>query len=166
MSITLVRRASIGFLALVILSLPIGCQGPPGPPGASASGPPYVWVCTPAFYPTSAGNPRADLYIFNGSSATANIAVHILDKDGNNLSGVIIPGSSPAVPYPGQTGASTEALLAGHTKVVTWQIPQDSPPAGPNVSATIRVISDQPIVVGSDFQFSGFKPLPCSPLPK
>jgi len=109
----------------------------------------------------SGGNPRADLYVFNGSSATANIAVHILDKDGNNLAGVTIPGSSPAATYPGQTGASMEALLAGHTKIVTWPTPQDSPPGSPNVSATVRVISDQPIAVGSDFQFSGFKPLPC-----
>jgi hypothetical protein len=106
------------------------------------------------------------VYVFNGSSATANIAVHILDKDGNNLAGVTIPGSSPAAIYPGQTGASTEVLLVGHTKIVTWQTPQDNPPGGPNVSSTVRVISDQPIAVGSDFQFSGFKPLPCSLLPK
>jgi hypothetical protein len=92
--------------------------------------------------------------------------VHILDKDGNNLAGVTIPGSSPAVPYPGQTGSATEPLLAAHTKIVTWQVPQDSPPGGAHVSATVRVIADQPIAVGSDFQFSGFKALPCSLLPK
>ncbi len=92
--------------------------------------------------------------------------MHILDKDGNNLAGVTIPGSSPAVPYPGQTGSATEPLLAAHTKIVTWQVPQDSPPGGAHVSATVRVIADQPIAVGSDFQFSGFKALPCSLLPK
>ena len=114
----------------------------------------------------SAGNPRADLYVFNGGTATANIAVHILDKDGNNLSGVTIPGSSPPTIYPGQTGSATEALPPAHTKIVTWQLPQDSPPGGPNVSATVRVVADQPVAVGTDFQFSGFKPLPCSLLPK
>lgn len=174
MNVTAVRRAGLpwlGFLTAVLIAQsgcqgPAGPPGPPGPPGSSAGGPPYVWICTPAVYPMSAGNPRADLYVFNGSSATANIAVHILDKDGNNLSGVTIPGSSPAAPYPGQTGASTEALPATHTKILTWQVPQDSPPGGPNVSTTVRVVSDQPIAVGSDFQFSGFKPLPCSLLPK
>ena len=167
------RARMAGFLALLILSVQIGCQGPagppgpPGPPGPSAGGgPPYVWVCTPAIYPMSGSNPRADLYVFNGSAATANVAVHVLDKDGNNLAGVTIPGSSPAAPYPGQTGSATEPVAASHTKIVTWQLPQDSPPGGPNVSATVRVISDQPIVVSTDFQWGGFKPLPCSLLPK
>ena len=143
-----------------------GPQGPQGPAGASAGGPPFVWVCTPALYPMSAGNPRADLYVFNGSSMTANIAVHILDRDGNNLAGVTIPGSSPSSTYPGDTGSSTETLLPAHTKNFTWVVPQDSPEGGPNVSATVTVTSDQPIAVGSDFQFSEFKPLPCSLLPK
>ena len=166
------RRPLTTFL-LLALAAAAGCQGPPGPPGpagppgsGSGGGPPYVWVCTPAYYPTSGGTTRADLYVFNGAAATANIAVHILDKDGNNLSGVTIPGSAPATAYPGQAGGSTEALASAHTKIVTWQMPHDSPPGGPNVSASVRVTSDQPIVVGSDFQFSGFKPLPCSPLPK
>jgi len=34
------------------------------------------------------------------------------------------------------------------------------------VSTTVRVVSDQPIGAGSNFQFSGFIPLPCSLLPK
>ena len=164
-------RRLLTLLLLLPLSGVAGCQGPPGPPGPAGppgpgGGPPYVWVCTPAYYPMSVGNPRADLYVFNGGAATANVAVHILDRDGNNLSGVNIPGSSPAAAYPGQAGSATEALPAAHTKIVTWQMPQDSPPGGPNVSAAVRVVSDQPIVVGSDFQFSGFKPLPCSPLPE
>jgi hypothetical protein len=137
-----------------------------GPPGTYTEGKPYVWVCTPAFYPMSAGSPRADLYVFNGSSTTANVAVHPLDKNGANLAGVTIPGSSPASAYPGQSGATTVPVLSAHTLILTWVLPQDSPPGGPNVSATVTVSSDQPIVVGSDFQFSGFIPRPCSLLPK
>jgi hypothetical protein len=158
---------------LLAVAFAAGCQGPPGPAGpagppgpAGSGGPPYVWVCTPAYYPMSAGSTRADLYVFNGGAATANIAVHILDRDGNNLSGVNIPGAVPAAAYPGQTAGATEALPAAHTKIMTWQVPHDHPPGGPNVSAAVRVTSDQPVAVGSNFQFNGFKPLPCSPLPK
>src|SRR5262249_46826128 len=70
---------------------PQGPQGPQGPPGSSAGGPPFVWVCTPANFPNSAGSPRADIYVFNGGSTTANVAVNILDKSGTNLTGVTIP---------------------------------------------------------------------------
>jgi hypothetical protein len=142
---------------------PQGPQGPVGPPGASSGGPPFVWVCTPAFYPNTAGSPRADLYIFNGSSTTANVAVHILDINGNNLAGVTIPGS--ATTYPGQTGSTTVPVLSLNTMIVTWVMPTDSPDLAPNVSATVTVTSDQPGAVGSDFQFN-FHPLPCSLLPK
>jgi len=145
---------------------PQGPTGPQGPVGASAGGPPFVWVCTPAVYPLSAGNPRADVYVFNGSATTANVAVHILDEHGNNLAGVTIPGSSPASTYPGQTGTSTVSVLAANTFKLNWVSPQDSPEGAANVSHTVTVTSDQPIVVGSDFQFSGFHALPCSQLPK
>src|SRR5713101_706825 len=64
---------------------PAGPQGPQGPAGSSAGGPPFVWACTPASFPSSAGSPTANLYVFNGSSTTANVAVNILDKNGNNL---------------------------------------------------------------------------------
>jgi len=143
-----------------------GPAGPQGPAGASASGPPFVWVCTPAMYPQSAGSPRADLYVFNGSATTANVAVHILDEHGNNLAGVTIPGSAPASTYPGQTGTTTVSVAAANTLKLNWVVPQDSPEGGPNVSHTVTVTSDQPIAVGSDFQFSGFHALPCSQLPK
>jgi len=143
-----------------------GPTGPQGPAGASAGGSPFVWICTPAFYPLSGSNSRADLYVFNGGSATANIAIHILDKDGNNLAGVAIPGTSPAVNYPGQTGTDTEPLGPAHTKILTWVFPQTSPEGGPNVSASVQVVSDQPTVVGSNFQFGPFIPRPCSLLPK
>lgn len=164
-------RRLLAPLLIVSLSLIAGCQGPagpqgpPGPPG-SGGGTPYVWICTPAIYPMSGGNPRADLYVFNGSTTSANVAVHILDKNGVNLAGVNIPGSNPAATYPGQTGSATVPVAPANTLTLNWVMPQDSPEGGPNVSTTIRVVSDQPIAVGSDFQFSGFKPLPCTLLPK
>src|ERR1700741_3363201 len=98
---TFLLRASFACFALATLSGFVACvgpQGPPGPPGPSGSGggPPYVWVCTPASYPNAGSNTAADLYVFNGSSATANVAVHILDKNGNNLAGANIQGTSTA----------------------------------------------------------------------
>lgn len=114
----------------------------------------------------SGSNPRADLYVFNGSTTTANVAVHILDKNGVNRSGVNIPGSNPAANYPGQTGAATVPVAAANTLIVGWVFPQDSPEGGANVSATVRVVSDQPIAVSSNFQWGGYKPLPCSLLPR
>lgn len=150
-----------------------GPAGPPGPPGPAGpgGGPPYIWVCTPAHYPNVGSNTRADLFIFNGSSTPANVAVNILNKDGVNLSGQTIPGTSPAATYPGQTGSSTVPVAPSNTMIVTWQTPQTftQPPPGidqTKVSASVRVTSDQPVVVGTDFQWSGPVPLPCSLLPK
>jgi hypothetical protein len=140
---------------------PQGATGPTGPAGSAAVGPPYVWICTPANYPMSGSNPRADVYAFNAAAATANIAVHILDQNGVNLAGQTIPGSSPPAAYPGDTGASTIAVAPAHTRQVTFQLPQTAPEGGPNVSFAIRVVSDQPGAVGTNFQFSGFIPVPC-----
>src|SRR5262245_2236244 len=56
---------------------PPGPAGPEGPAGSSTSGPPYVWICTPAHYPMAGSNVRADLYVFNGGGTTANVAVNI-----------------------------------------------------------------------------------------
>ncbi|HLL76101.1 MAG TPA: hypothetical protein VK421_12655 [Pyrinomonadaceae bacterium] len=159
-------------LAVVLLIAISGCQGPPGPagppgpPGAPSGGPPYVWVCTPANYPNSASNTQADVFIFNGSATTANVALHPLNKDGVNLAGTPIPGTSPAANYPGQTGSATVPVASGNTLIVNFQTATGNPAAGGNVAATVRVISDQPVAVGTNFQFSGFKPLPCTPLPK
>jgi hypothetical protein len=147
---------------------PVGPPGPAGPPG-SGVGPPYVWVCTPAHRPNAAGSPRDDVYVFNGSSSTANIAVNILDRNGTNLAGVTIPGSSPARAYPGETGSSTVALAAGHTRDVDWVMPTTSGPGFDgitNVAITVRVTSDKPIVVGANFEFNGDIPSQCSLLPK
>jgi hypothetical protein len=171
MSINFMHRACAGFVGFVVLLALTGCpgpagpQGPSGPPGASSGGPPYVWVCIPANYNSGSTTP-ADLFIFNGSVAIANVAVHFLNKDGTNLSGVTVPGTSPAAAYPGQTGASTVPVASAHTLIVNYQTAQGNPASGGNVLATVRVVSDQTIAVGSNIQFSGFHPVPCSLLPK
>ena len=150
---------------------PQGSPGPPGPPGSSAGGPPFTWICTPAHYPNSGSNTQADLYVFNGGSSTANVSVNILNKDGGNLAGETIPGTTPSAAYPGQTGAATVPVAPSATMILTWQTPvafaAPSPTPDPaKISTTVRVVSDQPIAVGTNFQFSGFIPLPCSLLPK
>lgn len=149
-----------------------GAAGPPGPagaPGSSSGGPPYVWVCTPAHRPNASGSPRDDVYVFNGSSSTANIAVNILDRNGANLAGVTIPGSSPARTYPGETGSTTVTLAPAHTRDVDWVMPTTSGPGFDgvtNVAISVRVTSDKPIVVGANFEFNGDIPSQCSLLPK
>jgi hypothetical protein len=148
---------------------PAGAQGPAGPAGSSSGGPPYIWVCTPAHRPNAGGSPRDDVYVFNGSSSAANIAVNILDRNGTNLAGVTIPGSSPARTYPGETGSNTVTLAAGHTRDVDWVMPTTSGPGFDgvtNVAISVRVTSDKPIVVGANFEFNGDIPSQCSLLPK
>jgi hypothetical protein len=172
MSITFLRRAvAICFAFTLLMAVSACTPGPPGPAGPpGASGPPYVWVCTPAHLPNAGGSPRSDLYVFNGSATTANIAVNILDRDGNNLAGVNIPGSNPAKNYPGEAGASTVTLLPAHTRDLDWIMPATG--GGPgldgvtHVAFSVRVTSDQPVVVGANFQFNGNLPSQCSLLPK
>jgi hypothetical protein len=173
MSIAYMHPAVIACFAFVLLIASPACTpgppGPAGPPGSSAGGPPYVWICTPAHFTNGGGGPRSDVYVFNGSSSTANIAVNILGRDGNNLTGATIPGSSPAATYPGEAGATTVPLLAAHTRDLTWVMPTTGGPGFDgvtNVSWTVRVTSDQPVVVGSNFQFGGNMPNQCSLLPK
>jgi hypothetical protein len=146
-----------------------GPAGPAGPPGPSSGGPPFVWVCTPAHLPNAAGSPRSDLYVFNGSGTTANVAVNILDRDGNNLTGVNIPGSPGPTTYPGEVGATTVPLLNAHTRNLNWIMPTTGGPGFDgvtDVAVTVRVTSDQPIVVGANFQFNGNLPSQCSLLPR
>ncbi|HEX8281946.1 MAG TPA: hypothetical protein VF588_01105 [Pyrinomonadaceae bacterium] len=168
-------RARLPLLALALSLATTACpgpQGPPGPagpPGGAGGGPPYVWVCTPAHYPNTASVTGADLYVFNGGAAPANVAVNILNSAGVNLAGQPIPGTSPSINYPGQVGGATVSVAPGGTLGVAWQTPQvgGSPVPDPaRISWSVRVTSDQPIVVGSDFQFSGFHPVPCGYLPK
>jgi hypothetical protein len=150
---------------------PAGPQGPAGPAGTSAGGPPFTWICTPANY-NSGSSTAATFFIFNGSASAANVALHILNKDGVNLAGVVIPGASPVnigdppPTYPGQTGAATVALPAGSTLIVKSFTAVGDPASGGNIPASVRVVSDQPVAVGSNIEFSGFHPVPCSLLPK
>jgi len=146
---------------------PQGPQGLQGPAGSSSGGPPFVWVCTPAFTPAGGVLPGTNdpihLFVFNGGLSTANVAVHILDRDGNNLAGVSIPGAtSPPLTYPGQTGSATVQVLPLQTLIDLWQLPNDSPPGGPNVSASVQIVSDQPIVASLSLGSA----VPCSLLPK
>ena len=149
-----------------------GPQGPPGPKGdpgdrgPSSGGPPFVWVCTPAHLANGGGSNRSHLYVFNGSGSTANVAVNFLDIGGTNLVGVTIPGSAPPEVYPGETGASTVPLSSHATRHLNWFMPNGSPDPAPNVAFTIRVTSDQPIVVGANLLGGGFMPNECNLLPK
>ena len=145
---------------------PKGDPGDPGPPGPSSGGPPFVWVCTPAHLANGGGSNRSHLYVFNGSGSTANVAVNFLDIGGTNLVGVTIPGSSPAEAYPGETGATTVPLSSHATRHLNWFMPNGSPDPAPNVAFTIRVTSDQPIVVGANLLGGGFMPNECNLLPK
>lgn len=177
---------------------PIGPQGPPGPVGAtgpqgpaglngaagqdgqdgedgqdglSAGGPPYVAVCTPITL-GSASNSTDSLHVFNGGTATANVAVHFLNKAGLNLAGLAVPGAvapipgDPAPTYPGQSGAATVSVAASNTLVIDWITAQSAPGLAGNVPTAIRVTSDQPIVVGHVMWFSGFHFVTCAALPK
>ena len=142
-----------------------GPAGPAGPPGPSSSGPPFVWICTPAHLYHNGGSNTSNLYVFNGSGTTANVAVNFLDINGNNLVGANIPGAGSET-YPGETGASTTPLLTKHTRNLTWTMPQASPDPTTNVAFTVWVTSDQPIVVGANFVGGGFMPNQCEQLPK
>src|SRR5262245_13101742 len=99
-----------------------GAPGSPGPPGPSSGGPPFVWTCTPGHF-TNGGASTGDIYVFNAGASTATIAVNFLDKDGNNLAGVTIPGGGGDT-YPGEAGASTVTLAAGHTRDIHYKTPE------------------------------------------
>lgn len=127
-------------------------------------GPPYVWACTPANY-NSGSNTNAAVFVFNGSSTTANVAVQILNKDGVNLTGhsiPIAPGGPPPTTYPGQTGTSTVPILSGATLIVNWLMAYGNPASGGDVAVTVKIVSDQPIAVGANVEFSGFHPMMCA----
>jgi hypothetical protein len=145
---------------------PIGPIGPIGPAGSAAFGPPYVWGCTPLNQPNTAGNVRTDLYVFNSGLSAANVGVNILDVNGNNLAGVVIPGTG-SEKYPGETGTNTVSLAGGATRVLEWSMAQTFPDPTTNVAFSLRVTSDQPIVVGLNVQVNpNSMPNVCHPLPK
>ena len=141
-----------------------GATGPAGPPGPSSGGPPFVWTCTPGHF-TNGGASTGAIYVFNAGSSSATIAVNFLDRDGNNLAGVAVPGGGGST-YPGEAGASTVTLAAAHTRDVLYKTPDTTDPIT-NVVFTVRVTStDQPITVGADLVFSGYHPFPCTLAPK
>ena len=144
-----------------------GPQGPQGDPGASSGGgPPFEWVCTPIDVPNASGNSGIDLSIFNGSSNTANVGVHVYNKAGTNLAGTTIPGTNPTVPYPGQTGSNTVPVSAKNTLHVEWQTSQSFQIDPALVGTSVHVTSDNPIAVGINIQWGGQFPGPCMQLPK
>ena len=149
-----------------------GQQGPPGPAGASAGGPPYVYVCTPINF-HNAGTTTDYLFVYNGSPSTANVAVNPLSRNGTNLAGQPIPVSSGTIPpgdpaplYPGQAGSSTTTLAAGNTMFLTWFTGQGNLNTDNNIAVTMRITSDQPIVAVQNMMWSGFLIAPCTLLPK
>jgi hypothetical protein len=146
---------------------PQGATGPTGPqgPAGDSGGPPFVWVCTPANYDFG-NNGQADIDIFNGSATTANVAAHFLAKDGTNLAGQTIPVTNPPAVYPGQTGSATVALPSLNTLIIPYQTGGGVRANSNALLATVRVISDQPIVVGSTLFNGPPQAVPCNQLPK
>jgi urease beta subunit len=96
----------------------------------------------------------------------ANVSVNILNATGGNLLGQTITGNADT--YPGNPDGVGVALNPGHTRNVTWVMADttSTPETDPNVAFTVRVTSDQPIVVGAHFHFNGDIPSQCSLLPK
>lgn len=81
-----------------------------------------------------------------------------------------IPGApGPVTHYPGEGVGATVTLPSGHTRDVNWVMPTTGGPGFDgvtNVAYTVRVTSDQPVVVGANFQFNGSIPSQCSLLPR
>lgn len=143
---------------------PEGPEGPQGPAGVSSAGPPYVWVCTPASYPNFGSTPTAYVYTFNGSASPASVSVRFYDKFGNDLATHNIPGtSSPVQQYP---DVSNVSVAPNSTLDVSFFTPATSPHPTNDVVFSVKVTSDQPVVVGSNFNLSLPNPSPCSLLPK
>ena len=148
-----------------------GIQGPPGPQGApgTGGGPPYVFVCTAINY-HNAGSTTAHLFLFNGSSSTATVAVNPLSRSGANLAGAAVPGATvnpgdPTPLYPGQTGSSTVTLAAANTMILNWLTASGNVDTDNTIAVTMRITSDQPIVAATEIAFSGFNVVPCVALP-
>ena len=148
--------------SLIVLTSCTGPAGPAGPPGSSSGGgPPFIWVCTPAHYPNQGPGHPTGIYVFNGSGASAAVAVNILDKNGNNLAGVAIPGAAPGNNYPGNTGVTTTPLAAGATRVESWLSPNTVTDPLTNISFSVRITSDQPIGVGANLNHFEQRPVAC-----
>ncbi len=142
---------------------PAGATGATGPAGPSSAGPPYVWVCTPANYDIG-NNSTAEIDIFNGSGTDANVTTHFLAKDGTNLAGATIPGTSAT--YPGQTGNATVVVASHNTLILPYQTGQGQRSLLNTLMASVMVTSDQPIVIGSQMANGPPNAIPCSLLAK
>jgi hypothetical protein len=96
------------------------------------------------------------------------VSVNILNATGGNLLGQPIPGSPGPDFYPGDANGATLPLNPANTRDVNWVMANTTatPATDPNVAFTVRVTSDQPIVVGAHFHFNGDIPSQCSLLPK
>lgn len=148
------RRVLMGLLATAGISVAIAAQ-----PAEAAS----IWACTPITRMGNGSLGQNALYIYNGTPTTANVAAKWLNKTGANLAGLGIPnGGVPTTTYPGQSGAATVVVGAGTTLQVKWTSPLADVDLSGNVVNSIRVVSDQPVVVGVDNQATGMTT--CSPV--
>ena len=147
-------RSSLRSIGLICLGLVVvACQ--------SSSGPPFVWVCTPANYDFG-NNGSAEIDIFNASGTTANVATHFLAKNGANLAGAPIPATSPVVNYPGQTGNATVAVASLNTLIIPYQTGGGLRANSNGLLASVRVTSDQLVVVGSQMANGPPQAVPCN----
>lgn len=78
-----------------------------------------------------------------------------------------MPYAFPAnTTYPGESGNTTVALSSLHTRLVRYYTGGGNVDDNADVVATIQVVSDQPITVGTNRMGSGQHIVPCSLLPK
>ena len=144
---------------------PTGPTGPAGADGASAGGPPFVWVCTPGNLDFG-NNGNAEVSIFNGGNATATLSTHFLAKNGTNVSGGVVPISSPTAFYPGETGTNTVTLASKNTLILPFLEGGGQRALDNTMMASVEVTSDQPIVVGMQMANGPLNAVPCNALPK
>jgi hypothetical protein len=148
---------------------PAGPTGPPGPPGPSSGGAPYVWICTPAHRPASGGSPRDDVYVFNGSAVTGEHRSEYSRQHREQFTGRNHSRFQSATDISGRSRSDYCDFGAGVYQRCSLG---DATTSGPgfdgvtNVAFSVRVTSDQPIVVGALFSFQGDIPSQCSLLPK
>jgi hypothetical protein len=60
----------------------------------------------------------------------------------------------PVQTYPGEANGVNVPVATAHTRIVSWLMPTNSGDPGADVSVTVRVVSDQPVVVASHFEFN------------
>lgn len=102
----------------------------------------------PARRPTCRTPPAAPGMTFTSSTGAeppANVAVNLLDRSGNNLTGVTIPGVVPAATYPGEAGAATVPVASGHTRNLTWTMPTTGGPGFDGVTDVVVTVRSLPI---------------------